>query len=303
MAILPRRSKRRRPVPNAHRPDAVLESSPERSVIVANQILRCGIPWKCLGDLARQPFGRWVAGYRKPQQLPALVAQNKTCKQLLKPNRRDHEQIDRHNALGMIVQEGLPSLQRPTPPRHHVDRNRRLGDLDPELEQFAMHFGGAPQRILKAHPSDQVAELLGDPRAASRRPGFPPPVSGKALVMPTNHSFWLDDGDGIQNARAASIKPDEQRPVDPTQVPLATRSTLLQDVQLMTQDQDFGLQPPLRLEAVAQRAQEQETNRDHLAIMFRFASPGESNGWSFQKRQASAGTASRRTSRPSGEYS
>src|SRR5437763_6460322 len=31
----------------------------------------------------------------------------KTCKELLKRNRRDHEQIDRRNAFGMIVDEGL----------------------------------------------------------------------------------------------------------------------------------------------------------------------------------------------------
>jgi hypothetical protein len=36
----------------------------------------------------------------------------------------------------------------------------------------------------------------------------------------------------------------------------------------MTQDQDFGFQPLLWLEAVAQRTKEQEADCDHLAIMF-----------------------------------
>ena len=39
------------------------------------------------------------------------------------------------------------------------------------------------------------------------------------------------------------IEPDEQSPVGPAQTQLATRRTLLQNVQLMTQDQDFGFQP------------------------------------------------------------
>jgi hypothetical protein len=36
----------------------------------------------------------------------------------------------------------------------------------------------------------------------------------------------------------------------------------------MPQDQDFGFQPLLRLEAVAQHAQKQEADCNHLAIMF-----------------------------------
>src|SRR5215468_10785189 len=53
--------------------------------------------------------------------------------------------------------EGLPSLQWPIPPRHHVDGNRGLGDGDAEFEQFAVDLGSAPQRVLKTHSSDQVA--------------------------------------------------------------------------------------------------------------------------------------------------
>jgi hypothetical protein len=62
------------------------------------------------------------------------MAENKKCKELLKRNRWDNEQINRRNALRMIVHEGLPALQRPAPPGHHVVRNCRLGDLDAELE-------------------------------------------------------------------------------------------------------------------------------------------------------------------------
>jgi hypothetical protein len=36
----------------------------------------------------------------------------------------------------------------------------------------------------------------------------------------------------------------------------------------MAQDQDFGFQPPLRLEPVAKHAEEQEADCDHSAIMF-----------------------------------
>src|SRR5262245_50000512 len=63
---------------------------------------------KRFSDLARQPLGRRVAGHRKPQQAPTFVVENKKCEQLLKPNRRNHEQINRRNPLHMIAKEGLP---------------------------------------------------------------------------------------------------------------------------------------------------------------------------------------------------
>jgi hypothetical protein len=212
-------------------------------------------------------------------------AQNKERKELLKRNGWDHEQVNRRNSLRVIADEGLPGLQRSIPPRHHVDRNCRLGDLDAELEQLAVHLGGTPQPVLKAHSSDQIAQLSGDPRTAARRPGLPPPVSGKALAMPTHHGLQPDNGDGVQDRRAAPIEPDDQGPVDPTQTHLAVRRTLLQDVQLMTQHQDFSFQLPPGLKPFAQRAEQQEADCDHPLIMFRFAPARESNGWSFRKRQ------------------
>jgi hypothetical protein len=52
-----------------------------------------------------------------------------------------------------------------------------------------------------------------------------------------------------------------------TQIP-STWRTLPKQVQLMTQDQDFSLKLPSRLEAVAQHADEKEGNCNYSAIMF-----------------------------------
>jgi hypothetical protein len=43
--------------------------------------------------------------------------------------------------------------------------------------------------------------------------------------------------------------------------------TLLQDIELMPQYQDFGFQPPPRLEAVAQHVEEKEGNCNHATIV------------------------------------
>src|SRR6266481_4529267 len=50
----------------------------------------------------------------------------------------------------------------------------------------------------------------------------------------------------IKDARAAAIKPNEQSAVDPTQIQ-STAWRTPKHVELMSQYQDFGLQPPSRL--------------------------------------------------------
>jgi hypothetical protein len=144
-------------------------------------------------------------------------------------------------------------------PRHHVDRNRGLGDLDAQFKQLAMDLGSAPQRVLETHSTDQVAHLFPDP--------LPPPISGKTHSMPTHHSLGPDDGYRVKNARAATIEPNQHSAVGPTQMQSMWRA-LLEDIELMPQDEDFDFQPPSRLEAVAQHADEQEADCNHAAMMF-----------------------------------
>ena len=69
-------------------------------------------------------------------------------------------------------------------------------------------------------------------------------------------------------ARTATIGPDEQGAVEPTQPRSTTRRTPLQDIELVPQDQILDLQLPLRFEAVAQHADEQHADCNHSTIMF-----------------------------------
>jgi hypothetical protein len=175
------------------------------------------------------------------------------------------KEINRGNLLHVIAKETLPSLQWPAFPRHHIDRNRGLRDIDAQFEQLAVDPGSAPQRVLKTHSSDQVAHIFTDPRPATTRTGFPPPKCRVSHAMPHNR-LGPDDGYGVKNARKAPIEPNEQGTVGPTQMHLAW-GALLQDIELMPQYQDFGFQPPPRLEAVAQQADEKEGNCNHTTIM------------------------------------
>ena len=85
--------------------------------------------------------------------------------------------------------------------------------------------------------------------------------------MPTQDGLGPDDCYGVKDARAATIEPNEQGTVGPTQMQSTWRA-LLQDIELVPQNQDFGCQPPSRLEAVAQHTDDENANCNHSAIMF-----------------------------------
>jgi hypothetical protein len=44
----------------------------------------------------------------------------------------------RRDPIRVVAKEGLPSLKWPTSPRHHVFQDRRLGNIDAELQQLTM---------------------------------------------------------------------------------------------------------------------------------------------------------------------
>src|ERR1035438_10280006 len=64
ISVLPRRSRRDWPIPNAHRPKAADEDVSVDGVAVTNDVLRRYFPTIGLGELVRNPFSRWD---RKPQ--------------------------------------------------------------------------------------------------------------------------------------------------------------------------------------------------------------------------------------------
>ena len=75
ISVLPRRSRRGWPIPNAHRPKAADEDVTVDGVAVTNDVSRRYFPTIGLGELVRNPFGRWVRGHSQPQDLAAIVMQ------------------------------------------------------------------------------------------------------------------------------------------------------------------------------------------------------------------------------------
>src|SRR5712691_12113786 len=116
----------------------------------------------------------------------------------------------------------------------HVLRDAGLRDLEAELEQLAMDARRTPQRIFRAHPTDQRAQFRIDLRSASKRAGFPPPVPAKAGPMPTYESLGPDDRDGPEDRWEPSIQLDQEHAI-PVREVNATAHPPLQHNQLMSE--------------------------------------------------------------------
>src|SRR5580704_19310372 len=99
----------------------------------------------------------------------------------------------------MVVQKGLPGLRRPSPTPRHVLGDRRLRDLDPELEQFAVDAGRTPQPIGQAHLPDEAADLPWYlwPTAPIAR--LPAPIQAEPRPMPPDNGLRLDNRHSVQH--------------------------------------------------------------------------------------------------------
>src|SRR4051794_37073304 len=74
IAVLPRRSRRRRSVANAHRSNSAGKCFSVDSVAIANEVSRRLIPANRLSNLPRNPFGRGMRGDPEPENASSVVA-------------------------------------------------------------------------------------------------------------------------------------------------------------------------------------------------------------------------------------
>src|SRR5205809_8007467 len=87
----------------------------------------------------------------------------------------------------------------------------RLSDLKAKLEQLAMDARRSPQRIFRAHPPDQRAQIRVDLRSTSKGSGFPTPVPTEAGAMPADEGLRSDDSDGPEHRWKPSIQQDQEQ--------------------------------------------------------------------------------------------
>jgi hypothetical protein len=117
----------------------------------------------------------------------------------------------------------------------------------------------SPQRIFRAHPPDQRAQVRGDLRSASKGAGFPTPVPTEAGPMLTDKSLRSDDGDGLEDPWKPSIQLDQEQAITVRELG-ATAHPPLQHNQLMSECRVLCLKSALRLDGETNRVRKKQSS-------------------------------------------
>jgi hypothetical protein len=167
-AILPRRDRRDRLIPDAHGANSAHDDGAKDSISIADEVMRRLIPGECLSELARDPFSRRICSDVDPDQVSAAQTDDNKGIEQIEANGRDDEQVHRGNVRRVVTQKSALSLIWRSTSLDHVLGDARLRDVKPELEQFAVDARRSPKRVLDAHPPDQRTEVRLDLRPPSQ---------------------------------------------------------------------------------------------------------------------------------------
>src|SRR4030081_552888 len=236
--------------PNAHCTDPLQEDRTIRGVSIANEISRRVVPWDGLGYLARDPLRGWVCRHAKRHPKSSSVAHNDKTIQNLECDRRQDKEVDRRDAVNVIAEKRPPALRRWPRVAAHVPSDRRLGDLEAELEQLTMNTRRAPQGVRTAHLANERAQLSRDLRSANTVAGSPAPIRPKPSTVPANDGLRPDDRN-LKDGRKPPIEPNKSKTIRIVEVRSLRRSPA-KHIELLPQDQVFRFQRCSRLEARGQ---------------------------------------------------
>src|SRR5664280_1912654 len=214
------------------------------------------VPWESLGDLARDPLRGRICRYPKRHPDPSSMTQNDKAIEDLERDRWKDKKVDRRDAVSMVAQKRAPALRWWQPAAAHIPSDRRLGDLEAELEQFPMNAWRAPERVRAAHLANERAQLSRGLRSANTVARSPAPIRSKAGAVPANDRFRSNNRNRAQDGRKPAIEPNEQKTIGIVQV-RPFRHPSSEYIDLLPQHQDFCLQLCSRLEERSQYAENQ----------------------------------------------
>src|ERR1700736_2167971 len=126
---------------------------------------------------------------------------------------REIHEVDRRDAVDVIVEKRPPTLRRWPRVAEHVPSDRRLGDLEAELEQLTMNTRRAPKCVRTAHLANERAQLSRDLRSANTVAGSPAPIRPKPSTVPANDGLRPDNRNHLKDGRKPAIEPNKKRSV------------------------------------------------------------------------------------------
>ena len=127
-----------------------------------------------------------------------MVGQHHQYEQHSKADRRHREEVNRHQILDMVIQESLPSLGGWLPVLGHQSRNRALGNLDSQLQQFPVNARHPPEGIGTRHLADQIPDFgTHTGGTAPLSPGNPGPEKAETLPLPAHDRVTVNEVQGL----------------------------------------------------------------------------------------------------------
>ena len=141
------------------------------AVPIADEETRGVVPRPRLTELLGGPDGGRVRGDVDVTDPSTIMGQDDGHDEHAEGRGGDGEKVDGSELGDVVGEQRPPGLRRGLPrAAAEVLRHGRLGDLDPQLPQFAVNAGRAPERIGRLPLADQAAEVGSD--------GRPPGASG-----------------------------------------------------------------------------------------------------------------------------
>src|SRR5258708_4529151 len=144
-AILPRRGRRGRSVPDAHGAQSARDDAAIDPAAIADEVVRSLIPGKCLRYLTCNPFCRRICCDVDPDEFSAVEPDDDEGIEQVETDRWNNEQVHGGDVRRVVTQEGPPSLAGRPPSFDHVLGDARLRGLKPELDQFAVNAVARPK--------------------------------------------------------------------------------------------------------------------------------------------------------------
>lgn len=142
----------------------------------------------------------------------------------------------------MIFKKGAPGLRRWPAAADHILGDCCLRHFDAKFEQFPVDSRRAPGCVTGAHLPDQISNLQGGIGSPSAAPtALPFPIQPKSLPVPGNHGFGLDHHEGRAPISPEAREPNPQESIGRIQS-WSGRNRTSQDVDLMSQREDFSLE-------------------------------------------------------------
>ena len=155
--------------------------------------------------------------------------------------RWDGEEVHRSNRFAMVSEERQPSFDGIWISRGSPDpsRDTPLGNIETQLEQFAVNARCSPGGILGNHTEDQCANVFADTLPSSYLSGSrdPCPIQTESRPMPVHDGSRSDQDEGFLPTGPARSQRNPEQLVKGRE--LMARSWCVQSQKLLTESQIF----------------------------------------------------------------